>query len=366
MAFCAAIATAVVLGACGGGIPGNAVAQVGSAPITQAALDHWMAVANDAGQAANGTAAPPLPVPPDFTACIAGQKKQAANASSTHSALKALCQQQYTSLVQEVMQYLIESLWIEGEAHDKGVKVTDAQVEKSYEQQRKTSKPPLTTTKALDTFLAKSGQTITDLKWRTYVNLLENGLLLQLQTKTSKVSSAQIAAYYHKNLKSLVTPQTRNIHVVEVAKLATANKVKSLLASGTPYQQVATQYSTDPTSKAAGGSMPGVRVGSVTLPQQATAAVFAASKGVLSGPVKTAFGYYVFTVDTIVPASTPTLAQATARIKAAIVSTQYQAASAKITHDYKTKWPALTTCRSGFQVATLCSNAPKTSSTTSG
>jgi hypothetical protein len=40
MAFCAAIATAVVLGACGGGVPGDAVAVVGSAPITKAAFNH--------------------------------------------------------------------------------------------------------------------------------------------------------------------------------------------------------------------------------------------------------------------------------------------------------------------------------------
>jgi len=51
MAFCAAIATAVVLGACGSGIPGNAVATVGSAPITKAALNHWIVVAKIPSQA---------------------------------------------------------------------------------------------------------------------------------------------------------------------------------------------------------------------------------------------------------------------------------------------------------------------------
>ena len=54
MAFCAAIATAVILGACGSGIPGNAVVQIGDATITKAALDHWLAVANDSNQVSTG------------------------------------------------------------------------------------------------------------------------------------------------------------------------------------------------------------------------------------------------------------------------------------------------------------------------
>src|SRR5580692_3124678 len=83
MAFSAAIATAVLVGACGGGIPGDAVAVVGSAPITKAAFAHWEVVANDSNQASTGIAAPPLPVPPDYTACIAYGKKQQATQNST-------------------------------------------------------------------------------------------------------------------------------------------------------------------------------------------------------------------------------------------------------------------------------------------
>ena len=43
-------------------------------------------------------------------------------------------------------------------------------------------------------------------------------------------------------------------------------------------------------------------VTSAELTPQLSAAVFAAKAGALSGPVKTAFGYYVFTVDRSCPA----------------------------------------------------------------
>ena len=75
MAFCAAIATAVILGACGSGMPGNAVVQIGQATISSAALDHWLAVANDSSQTQTGTKAPALPLPPDYTACIRPQRE---------------------------------------------------------------------------------------------------------------------------------------------------------------------------------------------------------------------------------------------------------------------------------------------------
>jgi foldase protein PrsA len=361
MAFCAAIATAVVLGACGGGIPGDAVAQVGNVPVTTAALDHWLTVANDATQASTGVAAPALPVPPNYTACVAGERKQAGNASATSSSLKALCAQSYQSLLNEVMNFLIQAVWLQGEAVDRGVKVTNAQVLKSYNTQRNTSTPPLKTTAELDAFLAKSGETIPDLKWRTSLNLLANAISLKVQKDASAVTNAKIAAYYKKNLVQLTTPETRDLHLVETSTQATAAKVKALLAGGSSYATVAPKYSIDPTTKTVGGKLLGVRTGELNA--QLSAQIFAAKPGVLTGPVKTAFGYYVFTVDSSKAASVPSLKAATATIKQALISQQQTAANATLTNDFTKTWEARTTCRAGYVVSPSCGNAPKTSST---
>jgi hypothetical protein len=144
------------------GTVNGAVARVGSASITKAAFRHWLTVANDATQASTGVAAPPLPRPPDYTACIAAHRTQPSDATKSTSELKALCAAAYHSLLTQVMIYLIESIWIQGEAVARGATVTAAQVEASYEAQRKTSKPSLATTAELNSFLAKSGETIKD------------------------------------------------------------------------------------------------------------------------------------------------------------------------------------------------------------
>jgi foldase protein PrsA len=356
LAFCAAIATAVVVGACGSGVPGGAIAVIGSAPITKAALDHWMVVANDSTQASTGAAAPPLPVPPDYTACVA--KGQTTGSSA--SAAKTLCAQQYQSLLTEVESFLIQAIWIQGEAVDRGVKVTNAQVETSYNTQRKASKPALTTAAELNTFLAKSGQTISDLKWRTYLNLLANKITLKVQNAAAVVTNNQIAAYYKKNYAQFVVPPTRDLHLVESKTAADAAKVKALLAGGSSYAVVAPKYSIDVTTKAAGGQMTGVSAGELN--SQFSAAAFAAKTGVLSGPIKTPFGYYVFTVDSAKPASVQSLTQAHATIRADVAQQHQAAANALLQSDFTKKWTGLTKCASGFIVSS-CSNAPKTSST---
>jgi foldase protein PrsA len=145
---------------------------------------------------------------------------------------------------------------------------------------------------------------------------------------------------------------------VETSSQATAAKVRSLLAGGSSYATVAPKYSIDPTTKAAGGKMLGVSPSELNA--QLSAAVFAAKAGKLSGPVKTAFGYYVFTVDAITPSSLQSLKTATPTIKTLLAQQQVTKAEAALQTDFSKKWTARTNCRSGYVVAPSCSNAPKT------
>jgi len=368
MAFCAAIATAVTLGACGSGIPGNAVVQIGKASISKDAISHWLVVANDQNQLSTGAKAPALPIPPDYTACVKAAEQAAGNTAASRSSAevsidKSTCQTNYQTLLTEVLNYLIPEMWIQGEAAKRGFKVTSKAVEASFKQALKTSVPPLTTTKELNSFLAATGETVADLKWRTYVSLLGNKIALAVQKKAAKVTAAAITAYYKKNHAQYTTPETRNIHLVLVQLPATAQLVKSLLAGGESYATVAAKYSIDATTKSKGGEMLGVT--SAELTPQLSAKVFAAKVGALSGPVKTAFGYYVFTVDKVVPSKTQTLAQSSKSIKALLSTQQVQAALTALQNDLTKEWTPRTTCREGFQVPD-CANNPKGSTSASG
>jgi foldase protein PrsA len=368
MAFCAAIATAVSLGACGSGLPGNAVVQIGQATISTAALTHWLTVANDSSQTSGDTKAPPLPVAPDFAACIKGAEKAAGNTAASRSPGqvsidRSTCQTNYSTLVTEVLDFLIPQMWVEGEAADRGIHVTQKEIDAALKTALKGATPPLTTTKALDAYLAASGETVDDLKWRTRVNLLGNKIALSVEHKAEKVDPAAIGAYYRKHLSQYTTPSTRDIHLVLVTSAATAQTVRGLLAGGESYATVAAKYSVDATSKARGGEMLGVSGAELT--PQLSAQVFAAKAGVLTGPVKTAFGYYVFTVDAIHPSKVLSLKLESASIKTLLSNQQVQAAETKLQNGLMKTWKPRTVCREGYTVPD-CSNSPKGSTTASG
>jgi foldase protein PrsA len=360
MAFCAATATAVTLGACGSGLPGDAVAQIGAASITKTQLAHWLTVANDSGQVSQGTKASPTPIPPDFTACIEAQRKSAGSTTaSENSTFKSVCQSQFQTLLGQALPYLVETVWVQADAVDRHFKVTDKQVENAYNQERKTSTPSLATDTQLNDFLAASGQTVADLKWRTYVGLLTNKIELSIEKKAKKVSNAKIAAYYRKNISQYTVPATRDLHLVLSSSQSGAEKVRSLLAGGQSYTTVAAKYSIDTTTKKTGGKMTGVSSSELT--PLLSDAVFKAQVGVLSGPVKTAFGYYVFTVDKATTGSVESLKKATPTIRTTLSQQQVSAAENAWQSGLTKTWAARTKCRSGYQVAAVCSNPPPAS-----
>src|SRR3954453_11623981 len=144
------VAMALALAACGGSdsasIPGNAVAKVGDNSITKEDFDHWMKVAaiSSAGSAEPDKAGASASVPdaPDFKQCIEEKKKSAPKPAKgqptpTDATFKSQCQQQYDGLKQQVMQFLISSQWIQGEASEQKVSVTDSEVDKQFETTKK-------------------------------------------------------------------------------------------------------------------------------------------------------------------------------------------------------------------------------------
>ncbi|HEY1778446.1 MAG TPA: hypothetical protein VGG41_19980 [Solirubrobacteraceae bacterium] len=184
-----------VTGATGPVITTGPVAAIGSVVITRAQFDHWITVANDDGRT-TGKPAPAVPVPPDYTDCISSLRSEPAQAGATDAALEQLCAARYQTLVFDVMTFLIQAVWIEGEANARNVSVTPGQINASYALQRRTAKPSLATASELTNFLAKSGQTRPDLKWRTRLNLLAGAIVRKVVRRAEHVSAAQISAYY--------------------------------------------------------------------------------------------------------------------------------------------------------------------------
>jgi foldase protein PrsA len=356
---------AVGLAACGGGsnsndVPGNAVARVGDQSVTKDQFTHWMNVASVSSAQQTGAtgAASKAPVPPDYTACVTAKKAAApkpakGQPTTTDAQYKSQCKQEYESLRDQVMSFLISSQWIDQEAAARGIKLTDAEVQKDFQNTKKQSFP-----KDADyqKFLKTSGMTQDDILFRVRLDSLSNKLRAAVVKGKDKVTPAQITTYYNKNKARFATPETRDVRIVLTKTQANADAAKKALESGGSWNKVAKQYSQDQASKTKGGLLSGIAKG-----QQEKAlddAIFSAAKSKLSGPIKTQFGWYVFEVDKITPANQQTEQQASATIKQLLVSQNQQNALNAFVKNFQKKWKADTNCRTGY-VTQDCKNAPK-------
>src|SRR4051812_39802281 len=278
--LCAVAALAAIVAGCGG-VPGNAVATVDGNAITKSTFTHWMTVAAKSG----GQTSTAIPKPPDYKACVAAKRKALPKPAkgqpqTTDAQLKTQCKQEYEALRDQVLQLLISFQWIQGEAKDLGVKVTDAEVKKQFDKQKKASFPKAAD---YDKFLKDSGQSQKDILLRVKLDVLSNKIREKVTKGKDKVTDADITAYYNKNKARFAQPERRDLLVVLTKTEAQAKAAKAALAGGQSFAAVAKKYSIDQASKAQGGKLAAVAKG-----QQEKAldtAVFAAKKGVVVGPV---------------------------------------------------------------------------------
>jgi foldase protein PrsA len=326
------------------------VAEIDGTAIEKQEFDHWM---NVAAKSSGAT----VPQPPDYAKCVADARKNLpkpgkGQPKTTDAQLKAQCKQQYEQLRTQVLQLLISFEWIDGEAEEQGVKVTDAEVQKSFDQQRKQSFPK---DADFQKFLKDSGQTEADIVKRVRLNLLSDKIRNKVIKGEDKVTDKQISDYYDQNKATFARPEQRDLRVVLTSNRARAERAESELKGGSSWNQVARTYSIDDASKSQGGRLPAVAKG-----QQEKAfddAIFAADTGEITGPVKTQFGWYVFEVTKVTEATQQTLEQAEPTIRQTLVSQNQQKAIDRFIKDFRARWKDKTDCRDGF-VTTDCANGP--------
>jgi foldase protein PrsA len=354
LTLCALGVAPIVAVGCGG-VPGNAVATVDGHAIEKNTFNHWMNVAAKTSGQPNAS----VPDAPDYKNCIAQKRKSLPKPAkgqpkTTDEQLKQQCQQEYNALRDQVMQLLTRFEWIEGEAKDLGIKVTDAEVKKSFDQQKKQAFP-----KEADyqKFLKQNGQTTNDILQRVRLDLLSNKIRDKIIKGKDKVSDAQIKDFYDKNKERFAQPERRDLRIVLTKTEAKAKQAKSALDGGQSWKTVAKKYSIDEASKAQGGKLPAQAEG--TLEKSLDEAVFKAPKGKITGPVKTQFGYYVFEVDKVTKASQQTLEQAKETIRQTLQSQNQQKALDAFIKDFEKKWKDRTECRDGY-VTSVCKGGKAT------
>lgn len=358
---------AIVLAACGSSgnsVPSDAVASVDGKAISLSDYQKWATIS--ARSAAQGGTPIVVPDPPAYTRCIAALRAQTrpvrGQPAPTDVTLRAQCTQENAALVQQTMGTLLQQAWIEKEASAEGVSISDAEVQRQLAITKRQSFP---TEAAYQRFLRSSGMTQADVLERVRVQALAAKLTRKVQSSAAPVTDAEVQNYYARNRAQFALPERRDVQLILTRTQAQANAAASAVKSGTSWAAAAKKYSTDAASKATGGELKGVSQG-----QEERAfdqAAFSAKKGVIVGPVRGQFGWYVVRVVGITPANVTPLSQARPQIKAMLQQQNSQVKMASFIRDFQARWRSKTNCRTGY-VVQLCKNAPtpRTTSTAGG
>jgi foldase protein PrsA len=257
------------------------------------------------------------------------------------------------------MGFLISSEWVLGEAEALKVKMSDKEVHQQFEKIKNQQFPKAS---EFERFLSSSGQTVSDLLLRVKLNQLSQKIQSAIVKKHKNVTEAEAQKYYNENKSRFGVPEKRAVYIILTKTEAEAKTAKKEVESGKSFASVAKKRSIDPTSKTNGGLLPEVIKGEEE--KSLDTAIFSAKTGVLSGPVKTSFGYYVFQVKSVKAGSQQSYSQVKKTVRAQLASSNESKALSKFVKEFKKKWVAKTDCRTGF-VVTNCKQykAPKTSTT---
>jgi foldase protein PrsA len=317
LAILAALAIAAVLSSAGGVESGDVAHIDDAGDVSEQEFDHWLTVV--ASQPQPGQSKPAEPPKPGS--------------------------RQYDAVKQQVMQFLVSAKWIEGEASERGVSATDAEVTRQFDQTKEQSFP---NDRAYQRFLRTSGQTEEDLLFRVKLDVLSNKIRQQVTEESQSVSGSEIEDYYNENEQQFSQPERRDLEVILTQRQARAIEAKNDVEDGERWARAAREYSVDPASKEQGGKLLGVSKGQQD--PKFDAAIFSAVRGRVAGPVKTDAGYYVFRVTKVTEATKQSLEESQQGIRQLLVSQKQQKELDQFSTNFRTTWRKRTDCADEFVI----------------
>lgn len=210
---------------------------------------------------------------------------------------------------QRLLDNLINQKLVEQAAKEKGIKITDADVDKQIEQLKSGFKDDAQFEQALKT----AGMSVDQLKTQIRDQLLTQKLIESLAADI-KVTEAEVKAYYDKNKAQFFQKEAKKAsHILfKPDDKKTAEKVLAELKAGGDFAALAKQYSVDTATASKGGDL-----GWPTTPYvpEFEAALAKLKKGQTSGLVQTPYGWHIIRVTDERKGKQQTLAEVKAQIE---------------------------------------------------
>lgn len=293
ISLCVAALLAGGLIACGGGGHDRVIVRVGPSKITEATFTHWMSVM-----------APEHIVPdaPRYKKCIARIEAQAPQ--SIASALEEECRQQYQTLRQRVLGFLISAQWLIGEAAERDLKVPAA-------------------------------------KLGAQAELASARIRQALKSAEPPITEAQSVAYYRRNLERFGRSERRYIDIVErLPNEAAARRALGNVVRRGNLSKIAIHEVFDKSSIAE----------AVPAKKAILKAIFAAKPLSLIGPLPLNELWCFFQVTRVIPGVVKPLVQVHETVERQLAGEQQRRTLTRFIGAWRKKWIARTNCSPGYVV----------------
>jgi parvulin-like peptidyl-prolyl isomerase len=249
---------------------------------------------------------------------------------------------------------LFEAIWLQGQAAEWGIEVTDAEIAKEL---KKVKKESFKSDAEFKKFLKESGYTDADVDERVKLQILSTQLQEELKEKAPKPTQSEIENYYEAAKATQFTQKpSRDVRLIVNKDKKKAEEARDALAkddSAGNWEKVAKKYSEDPTTKASGGLQQGLQEGVIEEPLNA--AIFNTPEGQVEGPVKAQRGYTVFEVENSNPESVQELKAVESQIQSTMAQQAEQEYFASFVDTFTIKWTQRTFCASDY-VTERCAN----------
>jgi parvulin-like peptidyl-prolyl isomerase len=276
----------------------------------------------------------------DYEALITQAKKSYKNQKREFPAAGS---QEFQTLRNQAVQFLVQREQFEQEAQSLDVEVTEKQVDARLEQ---IQKQYFGGDKAkFEKQLKDQGITEKQVRNDIRSQIISEKIFEQV-TGDVKVTDAEIEAYYTKNKAQYSQPESRDVRHILVKTKKQADDLYAQLQGGADFAALAKKHSEDTGSKANGGKLT-ISKGQTVAPFDQTA--FLLKKNAISKPVKTEFGYHIIQPlsDKKAAKVTP-LSEVKASIKQQLQQTQKNEAMTKWVDDLKKDYEDKVSYATGF------------------
>lgn len=250
---------------------------------------------------------------------------------------------EYQSLTTQAVAYLVQRTQYDLEAADRGITVSDADIDARIEEVKKQSfdGDDAKWAEALEA----QGYTEEAVRSELRAQLLSEKLVKEVSGDTAPTDEEALA-YYEANKAQFTVPETRDVRHILVKTKAEADKLYAEIEGGADFAALAKKHSQDPGSKDNGGKLT-IAQGQTVEAFDKTA--FLLETGVVSRPVKTEYGYHLIVpLGAVKPGKVTPFDQAKSQIKTQLEQTKQNESVTAWASELAKKYEGKTTYGDGY------------------